>query len=129
MGGGKSYEENEKGATHVYQQRQQRRCICERDVVLCVNDVSSLRLAIVETIKGKTATIKWLKKREKMNKKIQVGKKVIVSYGKTYHIAVVLSKEKDDGITDRWKVKYEDGGVEHVKAGEELSCFEDKTKK
>ena len=63
--------------------------------------MSSLRLAVVETIKGKTATVKWLKKREKTNKKMQVGKKVIVAYGKTYHIAVVLSKEKDDAITDR----------------------------
>ena len=88
-----------------------------------------LKLAVVETTKGQTAIIEWLKKREKTKEKIQVGKKVIVSYGKTYHIAVVLSKEKDDGITDRWKVKYEDGGVEHVKAGDELSCFEDKTKK
>ena len=32
-------------------------CICERDVVLCAHGVSPLRLALVETIKGKTATI------------------------------------------------------------------------
>ena len=64
-----------------------------------------------------------MKKREKTNEKIQVGKKVIVVYGNTYHIAVVISKEKGDGTTDRWQVKYEDGGVKHVKADEELSCF------
>ena len=46
---------------------------------------------------------------------------MIVAYGNTYHIAVVISKEKGDGTTDRWQVKYEDGGVNHVKADEELS--------
>ena len=54
---------------------------------------------------------------------------MIVAYGNTYHIAVVISKEKGDGTTDRWQVKYEDGGVKHVKADEELTCFVDKTMK
>ena len=61
--------------------------------IFCVHGVTSLRLAVVETMKRQTATVAFLNKQENTEEDTWIVKKVTVPLFKTHHIAEVVDKD------------------------------------